>query len=159
MFSDSNFILSAEGLEIKDEEDRETIRIANLATVCASIFGDDNVALEEIHEHAFRIFLSDYGEITEECARIILGLKTQAFLTAVTDIEDAKRREEVLGNYFTTDLEEVLKGRNPFGELLTPVEEGMVKDARSRKELLLESAGDDDQRRKQILSRVRSFCR
>jgi protein TBF1 len=139
LFSEDRQIISADDLEIRELEDRESIRMANLATTCIAIFGEAEVAMDDIHEDALRIFMAEDGEVTEELARLLLDLKTRTFVMQARSPEGLAKKEDLLDKYFPPDFKETLKRRNLFGGPLTPVEEGLLRSMKMRRGELTES--------------------
>ncbi len=148
IFSESTLLFSCEQLNITDLEDRETVRMSNLATVGLSIFDTQDVSLKEIHDQFFPIFVPEYSEYKEFLTDLYINLKTQAFLKDRED-ESAPGRVDVdlLENYFPSSFEESLRQRS--GEIfLSFAEDKLVSAVRERREALHsvinEQAGSDD---------------
>ncbi len=148
IFSESTLLFSCEQLNITDLEDRETVRMSNLATVGLSIFDTQDVSLKEIHDQFFPIFVPEYSEYKEFLTDLYINLKTQAFLKDRED-ESAPGRVDVdlLENYFPSSFEESLRQRS--GEIfLSFAEDKLVSAVRERREALQsvinEQAGSAD---------------
>ncbi|KAI2642068.1 hypothetical protein GGS21DRAFT_501018 [Xylaria nigripes] len=104
-------LLDAETLSIKGRM-TEVIRIANLAATCASIFGTNEITLEEVNNHFLHIFVPKGQVLTHDAAELYLGLKTQLFL-AVLDGHQEKTKEQLLEELFATDVEHSLQAHHP----------------------------------------------
>ncbi len=142
-FSDSALLLSCDELDISDSEDRETIRMANLATVGLSVYDTQSVPLTEIHDQFLSIFVSELGEYKESLTDFYLGLKTQAFLMAKQDLAEGQTVSGLLDQYFPVDFEDSIKERN--GEaFLNFGEDLLVAAIKERREVLTKAANDED---------------
>ena len=141
VFSDSP-LLSPDQLNITDSEDRETIRISNLAATAASVFGAHDVPLRDIHDSFFSIFIPEDGEYKASLTELLVCLKTRLFLDSPDRPEEGKPSFQLLDTLFPVNFDESLKQRS--GDLvLSTDEEGLVNQVRERKELLAKSVGDE----------------
>ncbi|KAI1411248.1 telomere repeat binding factor-domain-containing protein [Hypoxylon sp. FL1857] len=141
LLSDTHPLLYPEQLNVTNQT-REVIRVINLATACASVFGTNELGLEEINDHFLRIFVPENQEVPRDTAELYLGLKTQIFL-AVLETEQGKAREQLLEDLFVTRLENALQEHHP-NLPLTIVEHEFVESARARKAMLWNESGDID---------------
>ncbi|KAI1754701.1 hypothetical protein F4782DRAFT_552658 [Xylaria castorea] len=126
-------ILDAGKLGIKDQT-REVIRIANLASTCASIFGTNEITLEEVNNHFLRIFVPEGRGLSHDAAELYLGLKTQLFL-AVLEGDLDKPKDQFLEELFVTDVEQSLQAHHPYLPLKIS-ELDFVANSKSRKMML-----------------------
>ncbi|KAJ8125246.1 hypothetical protein O1611_g8393 [Lasiodiplodia mahajangana] len=130
---DAPRFLDAEKLGIKDQT-REVIRITNLASTCASIFGTNEITLEEVNNHFLHIFIPEGRGLSHDAAELYLGLKTQIFLAALEgDLE--KTKDQLLEELFVTDVEHSLKSHHPYFPLTTS-ELDFVANAKARRAML-----------------------
>ncbi|KAI1346004.1 telomere repeat binding factor-domain-containing protein [Xylaria sp. FL0043] len=125
--------LDADKLGIEDQT-REVIRIANLASTCASIFGTNGITLEEVNKHFLRIFVPEGRTLTHDAAELYLGLKTQLFL-AVLEGDLEKTKDQLLQELFVTDVERSLQAHHP-NIPLTITEHDFVANSKARKMML-----------------------
>ncbi|KAI1117486.1 telomere repeat binding factor-domain-containing protein [Nemania sp. NC0429] len=125
--------LDAGKLGIKDQT-REVIRIANLASACASIFGANEITLEEVNNHFLRIFIPEGRTLSNDAAEIYLGLKTQLFL-AVLEGDLEKTKDQLLEELFVTDVENSLRAHHPDIPL-TISELDFIANSKTRKSML-----------------------
>ncbi|KAJ2973564.1 hypothetical protein NUW58_g8906 [Xylaria curta] len=126
-------ILDAGKLGIKDQT-REVIRIANLASTCASIFGTNDITLEEVNNHFLRIFVPVGQGLTHDAAELYLGLKTQLFLADLEgDLE--KTKDQLLEELFVTGVEHSLQAHHPSLPLTTS-ELDFIANSKARKVML-----------------------
>ncbi|KAK0660428.1 telomere repeat binding factor-domain-containing protein [Cercophora samala] len=140
MYSDSP-LLSVDELEITDSEDRETIRMSNLASVAGLVFGAGDVTLKDVHDSFFSVFIPEDGEYKDSLTELLVSLKTRLFLDALNQ-QPPQPALGVLDNLFPARFDEVLKNRS--GDLaLNPDEERLVGQIRERRELLVQSAADE----------------
>ncbi|KAI1136825.1 telomere repeat binding factor-domain-containing protein [Hypoxylon sp. FL0543] len=141
LLSDAHPLLYPEKLHVANQA-REVIRVVNLATACASVFGTNELGLEEINYHFLRIFVPENQEVPRDTAELYLGLKTQIFL-AVLETEQGKAREQLLEDLFITRLEDALQEHHPCLPL-TATEREFIESARARKAMLWNESGDID---------------
>ncbi|KAI1389012.1 telomere repeat binding factor-domain-containing protein [Hypoxylon trugodes] len=139
LLSDSN-ILYPEQLNVINQT-REVIRIVNLATACASVFGTNELGLEEINDHFLRIFVPENQEVPRDAAELYLGLKTQIFL-ALLESEQGKAKDQLLEEIFTgtAGLENTIQEHHPAFPLTTAEHEFIASVGARRTMLLHESA-------------------
>ncbi|KAI0181606.1 telomere repeat binding factor-domain-containing protein [Hypoxylon sp. FL1284] len=123
-------------------ETREVLRVINLATVCASVFGFNELGLGEINDHFLDIFVPENQEVPRDVADLYLGLKTQIFL-AVLEGDQEKARDQMLDDLFITRLEPGLQEHHPSLPL-TAVEHEFVASAKARKAMLWNESIDVD---------------
>ncbi|KAI0472418.1 hypothetical protein F4859DRAFT_104008 [Xylaria cf. heliscus] len=126
-------ILDAAKLGIKDQT-REVIRIANLASTCASIFGTNEITLDEVNNNFLRIFISEGRGLSHDAAELYLGLKTQLFL-AVLEGGLHKPKDQFLEELFVTDVEQSLQAHHPYLPLTTS-ELDFIANSKARKLML-----------------------
>ncbi|KAI1767102.1 telomere repeat binding factor-domain-containing protein [Hypoxylon sp. FL1150] len=141
LLSNSHPLLVPEQLNVTSET-REVIRIVNLATACASVFGTNELGLEEIDYHFLHIFIPQNQEIPRDAADLYLGLKTQIFL-AVLEGEQGKARDRQLDDLFITRLEEDLIAHHPSLPL-TAAEHEFLANAKARRAMLWNESADLD---------------
>ncbi|KAI0853900.1 telomere repeat binding factor-domain-containing protein [Daldinia vernicosa] len=139
--SDTYPLLYPEHLNVTSQT-REVIRIVNLATTCASVFGTNELGLEEVNEHFLRIFVPENHEIPRDAAELYMGLKTQIFL-AVLESEQEKARDQFLDDLFVTRLESSLQEHHPSLPL-TATEYEFIANAKARRAMLLNESTDMD---------------
>ncbi|KAH6620749.1 telomere repeat binding factor-domain-containing protein, partial [Chaetomium sp. MPI-SDFR-AT-0129] len=140
-FSDSP-LLSPDELDITDSEDRETIRMSNLAAAAASVFGAHDVAAHDVHEVFLSIFIPEDGEYKASVTDLFVSLKTRMLLDALNKTEPSQPLSQLLDSLFPVNFEEIVKQRS--GEpVLNGDEEVLVAKIRERREQLVKSAADD----------------
>jgi len=74
---------------------------------------------------------------------LYLNLKTQMYLSAISQEEQEMTREEILDDLFPADLEDTLLARHS-GTALTPDEMEFLKEAKMRRDYLQNETGDVD---------------
>jgi len=142
VFSDSPLLFPDE-LDISDSEDRETIRMSNLAATALSIFGVNDVTLNDIHESFFSIFVQEEGEYKEPLTTLLISLKTRLFINSLGEQTDSQHVSELLDRLFAVDMEQTLKQRS--GDMaLNSDEERLVGQIAERREFLARSAADEE---------------
>ncbi|KAM7202806.1 Telomere repeat binding factor (TRF) domain containing protein [Naviculisporaceae sp. PSN 640] len=153
VFSESP-LLSPDELEIDDAEDRETIRMSNLATAALSIFGVGGVTLNDIHESFFSIFVQEDGEYKEPLTALLISLKTRLFLDSLGPQTDSQQIIGLLDRLFPPNIEQTLKQRS--GDVaLNSDEERLVEQVNERR-LFLERCGTDEDFKKSLSSQFSS---
>ncbi|KAJ3576115.1 hypothetical protein NPX13_g3809 [Xylaria arbuscula] len=134
--------LDASKLCIKDRT-REVIRVANLASTCASIFGTNEITLEEVNNHFLRIFVPEGRTLSHDAAELYLGLKTQLFLAMLDDDLERKSKEQLLHELFVADVERSLRAHHP-GISLSTTELDFIANSKARKGMLLVASAPTD---------------
>lgn len=133
-------LLSPDELEITDSEDRETVRISNLAATAMSAFGANDVPLKDVHDSFFAIFVPEECEYKDSLTELLVSIKTRLFWDTQKQ-ENAPSPMELLEALFPIAFDESLKQR--AGELLLNAEEERLVDRiRKRRDELVQSAGD-----------------
>ncbi|KAI1487068.1 telomere repeat binding factor-domain-containing protein [Biscogniauxia mediterranea] len=132
--SDAHPLLDPNQLNITGQA-KEVIRIANLASACASIFGTNDVSLEEINNHFLSIFVPDNQELPSDTAELYIGLKTQLFLAMLDDSQE-KIRDQLLEICFDSGLEGTLQVHHPSFPL-TASELEFIANLKAHKSMLL----------------------
>ncbi|KAI9679545.1 MAG: TTAGGG repeat binding factor [Caeruleum heppii] len=142
VYSREEPFLSAHDLDIRDPDQRNIIRKANLATFVSSVFGSQDVGFYHLNEYFLETFVPDGGRLLKSQGALFLDLKTQAYLSAMANGE--RSRAEILEDLFPDDLAERLLTRRPFAKQMTPSEVDFVKRARSRCDHLLAEPDDEE---------------
>lgn len=142
VFSGSSLLFPDE-LEIDDAEDRETIRMSNLATTALSIFGVGGVTLNDIHESFFSIFVQEDGEYKDPLTALLISLKTRLFIDSLDAQTDPQQISELLDRFFSVQMEQTLKQRS--GDVaLNSDEERLVEQINERRVFLARCSTDED---------------
>ncbi|KAK0740748.1 telomere repeat binding factor-domain-containing protein [Schizothecium vesticola] len=142
VFSDSPLFFPDE-LEISDSDDRETVRMSNLASTAASTFGANDVSLREIHDNFLAIFVPEDGEYKGSLSNLLVDLKTQVFIDSLRECEDSQHVSALIDQFFPTEFEETLKQRS--GEVMLNADEAvLVSQIKDRRGLLLNSVNDEN---------------
>lgn len=148
MFSESTPLLFADDLEISDSEDRETLRMSNLAAISSSVLQGDDALLPECHENFAAVFIPEDGELAENTTDLCINLKTQIFLRSLREIDNSQGRSDALDTHFPANVDELVSrhiGDTPSREL---ARERLASGIRTRRQELLESILDDHKRGK-----------
>ncbi len=149
IFSDTSAILLPDELDIKELGDQETIQIANMATICASVLEAGDVPLLEAHDHFLMAFLPESGAMSEELSRLFLRLKMQTCVSELSQEQqeqDEDSRAKFVERIFPEDLEEQLKLLHSESAL-SEHELVFLTQARASKSSLLSDLTSDDTRR------------
>ena len=127
--------LSADELNIHEPEHREIIRMTNLATFVASIFGGGDVGFYELNDHFVETFTPDGEPLAKEPGQLFLTLKTQMYISAMSSDEVERTKEDMLEDLFPDALEDLLSGRHDGP--LSESEQQFLQDAKARREYLM----------------------
>lgn len=142
VFSDSPLFFP-DDLDISDSDDRETVRMSNLASTAASTFGANDVSLKEIHDNFLAIFVPEDGEYKGSLSNLLVDLKTQVLIDSLREREESQHASALIDHFFPTEFEETLKQRS--GEMmLNPDEAALVSQIKDRRGLLLNSVNDEN---------------
>lgn len=141
MYSREKAFLSADELRIFKPEHRNLIRLTNLATFVSSVFGPQDVGFYELNDAFVDTFTREGEPIKKEPADLFLNLKTQTFLTAVSQEEQEKTKEEHLDDLFPIDYDQNLLARHP-NIALAPSEVDFLEAMHDRREYLRTEAED-----------------
>ncbi|KAL2195737.1 telomere repeat binding factor-domain-containing protein [Corynascus similis CBS 632.67] len=135
-------LLSPDELDITDSEDRETIRMSNLAATAVSAFGSHDVAVQDVHDAFFSIFIPEDGEYKSPLTELLVSLKTRLLLDALNNPEQSQPVSQLLDTLFPANFDDSLRQRS--GDLLLSAdEEALVLKIRERREQLVKSAADE----------------
>lgn len=113
IYLQQGLFLSADVLSMKKTEYREIIRISNLATFVCNVFDRQEVGFLELNDHFIEIFTADGIPLSKEAGDLFLNLKTQIYLSAISQEEQERTREDMLEEYFPNNLEKILENRHP----------------------------------------------
>jgi hypothetical protein len=147
IYSQKAQFLSADSLNIQEPEHRATIRITNLATFVSAVFGGGDVGFYELNEHFIETFTPEGAPMSKEAGDLYLGLKTQMFLSAVTQEEQERTKEDILEDFFLTRLCDLLQNRHP-NTPLADSEREFLEASQNRRDFLMSEANDLDSIRK-----------
>lgn len=139
--------LSADELNIQEPEHRTTIRTTNLATFVSSVFGGQDVGFYELNDHFIETFTPDSKPLKKAPGELFLNLKTQMYLSAVSQEEQERTKEDILEDLFSLDLEDVLAGRH-LDIPLSQSETKFIEASKARREYLMNQPSDADSIRK-----------
>ncbi|KAK9465707.1 telomere repeat binding factor-domain-containing protein [Lipomyces arxii] len=127
---------------------RAVIRKANLATFVSSVFGSTEVGFFHLNEYFLDSFVPDGGRLLKSQGALYLDLKTQAYISAMTQGERSKK--EILDDLFPDNLDVYLVNRKGHSRSLTPGELDFLSRCKSRKEILIASDPNEDLTEKYI---------
>ncbi|KAI9728572.1 MAG: TTAGGG repeat binding factor [Cirrosporium novae-zelandiae] len=136
--------LSATELRLTEQKHIDIIRKANLATFVSSVFGGQDVGFFYLDDHFLETFVPDGSRLLKSQGGLFLELKTQAYISAMTNKETNSNREDLLNTLFPKDIERRLLERRPGARSLAPSEADFVNRVRSRREHLLSEPDTDE---------------
>lgn len=145
IFSESSPLLSPDELEISDSEDRETLRVSNLAAISTNAIAGDDSLMVDGHDQFFSIFIQDEGEFTKDLSELYMSMKTQALISSLKSANNPSERSDVLDRFFPPDFDDQLKQRHGDTTFSSGREDLVAEIGRKRQEFL-EAILDDERR-------------
>ncbi|KAL1622840.1 TTAGGG repeat binding factor [Diplodia seriata] len=133
-YSQGNPFIDAKSLHLDGQQHSPTVRKANLAAFVMSIFGGQEVSLNELNEYFLDIFISPGGRFLNWHGGFYVELKTQAY---IKELMKGEKRDEVMSRLFPENLAEKMLARHPEIKQLLPPELEFVKFALQRRQSLL----------------------
>jgi hypothetical protein len=144
-----DYLLSADELNIREEKDREVIRITNLAAWVSSALGRNTLSFFDLNDHFLECFTPENSPLDKETGDLFLSLKRQMYLAALSHDERTKTREEIIDELISEEaLRELLTNRHSDTELSSS-EHQFLATANKVRESLLDAPDDYDSIRKQ----------
>lgn len=135
-------LLSPEELGISDPDDRETIRVTNLATIAASTFGANDVPLADIQKTFFSVFVNEEIGYEGSLTELLVGLKTRVFIDSLNESEEPQHVIALLDQLFPSDFAGSLTVRKGKDTIINADEEVLVRRIAERRGELLNLAND-----------------
>lgn len=135
IYSQQGLFLSADALNLKEPEDRAVIRTSNLATFVCSVFGGHDVGFLELNDQFIKTFTVEGVPLQKEAGDLYLNLKTQIYLSAVSQEEQERTREDILEDLFPNDLDRLLQIRH-LDQPLSQSEVEFISSYVARREFL-----------------------
>lgn len=134
IYSEDAF-LSARELQLnKTREYSIIIQKTNLATFVSAVFGAAKVGFFHLNENFLDTFVVDNGRLLKPQGALFLDLKTQAYISAMGQVERSQR--EILDDLFPEDIDRILLARRQSTKVLAPSEADFVARCRRRREHL-----------------------
>lgn len=149
-----DWFLAADELNMTNK--REMIRIINLATFLPSVYSGNGVGFWELDTYFLSVLVEHGAQVPKAVADLHLNLKTQIFISAISQEEPESTKEEVLDHLFPQSLSDILQARHP-DSVLSQDEVEFVNNAISRCDLLKKASEDLDDIRKSDPSVVPYF--
>jgi hypothetical protein len=146
IYTQQDVFLSADKLNIEEVTQREIIRTTNLATFVSGVFAGD-VGFYELNDHFLETFVPVGDSLSEEQGHLFLNLKTQVYISALSQEEQERTNEEILYEMFPDNVESFLVMRHPE-KPLSQKETYFIYDLKGRRELLLSESCDIESIRK-----------
>jgi len=146
IYSQKDAFLSADELNIHEPKHRATIQITNLATFIAAVF-IGSLGFYELNDHFIEAFTPDGEPLSREAGDLFISLKTQMFLSAVTQEEPERTKEDNLDDLFPIGFDETLVARHPNSELAEGEVE-FLQALQERRDYLMSDVNDIDSIRK-----------
>lgn len=108
IYSTTDIFLSADQLNIREEQHRRTIRCTNVATFAASVFGGQDVSFYDLNDNFMNVFCPENQPLTQEVGIMYLDLKTQMFLACAFSEDQARSKEELLDDLYSLNPQALL---------------------------------------------------
>ena len=147
IYSRKEPFLSADELNVQEPQHRTTIRTTNLATFVASVFGGQDVGFYALNDRFIETFTPDGEPLEKVPGELFLNLKTQMYLSAVSQEEQERTKEDILEDLFPLNFEDNLIDRHPE----TPLSQSeliFIELLQARREYLMDQPSDIDSIRK-----------
>ncbi|KAJ6264975.1 Telomeric DNA-binding factor [Drechslerella dactyloides] len=136
----SEAFLSTNELNFQTPEHRNMIRQVNLATFVTSLFGSHEVGFFHMNEYFLPTFVPEGGRLLKNQGGLFLGLKTQAYISALDTGE--KPKEQILDDLFGDDITAKLTDRRGGSKELIPSEVDFLSRLKNRRDQLEKAAAD-----------------
>ncbi|KAK6350494.1 TTAGGG repeat binding factor [Orbilia javanica] len=130
----SDAFLSTDELRFQVAEHRNMIRQVNLATFITSLFGSTEVGFFHLNRYFLSTFVPEGGRLLKNQGGLFLGLKTQAYISAIDTGE--KTKEQLLDDLFEDDIAGKLTDRRGGSKELIPSEIEFLSRVKNRREQL-----------------------
>ncbi|KAF8862154.1 hypothetical protein BDZ45DRAFT_712923 [Acephala macrosclerotiorum] len=141
IYSTDATFLSAEQLNIKDPKHKKLIHMTNVATYVAAVFGG-SLGLGDLDENFLDTFAPEGAPLERDHGDLLLNLKTQMYLSSVSQEEQEDTKEDLLDRYLSpAELRQNLQNRHLLVPL-TDAEEQFLKDCETRTRYLMSSANN-----------------
>ncbi|KAK6362261.1 TTAGGG repeat binding factor [Orbilia blumenaviensis] len=136
----SEAFLSTDELRFQVPEHRNMIRQVNLATFVTSLFGSTEVGFFHLNRYFLSTFVPEGGRLLKNQGGLFLGLKTQAYISAIDTGE--KTKEQLLDDLFEDDIAGKLTDRRGGSKELIPSEIEFLGRVKNRREQLERAPSD-----------------
>ncbi|KAM5342970.1 hypothetical protein ACJ41O_013936 [Fusarium nematophilum] len=127
-------MLSADELELHDDESRTILDLANLAQFAVWLL-QSAPSYAEAHQNFHSVFRGQVSDLGSEALDLYLSLKTQVAVDALTKKTPEQQAEQVLEEALINGLEDRIRGLHS-GFDLTPADQEFIASIRSRKDAL-----------------------
>ena len=138
MYSSSTLFLDQRILGLTGDAQRQTIRKANLATLCMITLLSENAGSQISDEMFFDVVAGEESNVGETHADIYLIFKTQAYITAVS--QGQSNGEDLLAELLPLALDRILLARKSTAKDLGGAELRLVQSANARRTELLNAS-------------------
>ncbi|KAG6033207.1 hypothetical protein E4U19_006772 [Claviceps sp. Clav32 group G5] len=129
-------VLTADQLDLKDDESKTFVELANLAQLGSWLVDGSPKALSSADDNFLALFQCQLSNLPPGMTELYLSIKTQRAIEFLVEKEPEKPSEQVIGEVFVTQgLEDVLKEQHGGGELST-ADQSFVSSLQTRKETL-----------------------
>ncbi|EWC45701.1 hypothetical protein DRE_05262 [Drechslerella stenobrocha 248] len=136
----SDAFLSTDELRFQVPEHRNMIRQVNLATFITSLFGSSEVGFFHMNQYFLPTFVPEGGRLLKLQGGLFLGLKTQAYISALDTGE--KTKEQTLDDLFEDDVAAKLTARRGGMKELIPSEVEFLSRLKNRRDQLEKAPAD-----------------
>lgn len=141
IYSTDTSFLSAHQLNITNPEHKNLIHMTNIATYVASVFGG-TLGLGDLDENFLETFAPEGAFLEEEPSKLLLNLRTQMYLSSVSQEEQEDTKEDLLDRYFSlAELRTNLEARH-LHHSLSDAEVRFLDECKQRVQYLMASANN-----------------
>lgn len=140
IYTQQDVFLSADKLNLEEDTQREIVRTTNLATFVSGVFAGD-VGFYELNDHFLETFVPVGDSLSGEQGQLFLNLKTQVYISALSQEEQERTSEETVYEMFPDDIEILLNMRHPE-KGLSQTEKNFIEDLKRRREYLINESRD-----------------
>ncbi|CAM1509963.1 Fc.00g002980.m01.CDS01 [Cosmosporella sp. VM-42] len=128
-------ILSADELEVQDNESRTILELSNLSQFGAWLVAGDRISYSQAHNNFHSIFRGQISDLSPEITELYLELKTQLAIESLIAKPAEQQINDYLNEVLLNGLEEKLRGLHGGFEL-TEADQNLVSSVQLRKEVL-----------------------
>lgn len=112
IYSQQDIFLSVQKLSMEEPTQRKIIQSTNLATFVSGVFAGD-VGFYELNDNFIETFAPGGAALSREHGELFTDLKTQVYISALSQEEPEKPNDETLYEMFPDNLEALLQSRHP----------------------------------------------
>lgn len=140
IYAQQDIFLSVKKLNLNELSQQKIIHSTNLATFVSGVFAGD-VGFYELNDQFMDTFAPGGVPLTKDHGDLFTDLKTQVYISALSQEEPEKTNDETLYEMFPDDLEATLRLRHPETPLMQ-AEREFIENNKKRREYLKDRSRD-----------------